>query len=269
MLIGLGSYIFRYAIGNKNYRHQFMLTPMDVVNKSAELGAQVLQFADNLPLNHLRTYELKQLKERADQLQIKLEAGMAGLTIDRLLENLRIAQTLETDLLRVATHYQEISPSQDEIIEILHDVLPEFKAAGISIAIENHFTIASKDLVTIIEKIDSPLVGVCLDTANSIAQQEWPRETTEILAPYARSLHLKDFTLRMQSDGLGVDVRGKPLEVNDPDIAFHIKTVKTHAPGANIILEQWMPAEETVEETLQKEENWISQNIQNVKSYVK
>ncbi|MFB4167291.1 sugar phosphate isomerase/epimerase family protein [Virgibacillus sp. JSM 102003] len=268
MLIGLGSYIFRYAVGTKTFQHENQLSPLQVVEKASEFGAEVLQFADNLPLDDLSSKDLKELKIRANNLNIRLEAGMAGLTKDRLLKNLDIAKQLKTELLRVATHHDEIEPSIDEIVTILEDVLPEFESSGISIAIENHFTIPSKDLVTIIERVDSPLVGICLDTGNNIAQMEWPHETTEILAPYVISLHLKDFYLSMEPNGLGVNVRGRTLRENDDYVKFHIDTVKKYRDDFNIILEQWMPAENTVKETLAKEEAWIKENIRISRQYL-
>lgn len=267
MLLGFGSYIFRYAIGNKNFQHDAMLTPIEVLEKSSELGAEVLQFADNCPLDNLSKEELDNLKKRSEELNVKLEAGMAGLTKERLIKNLEIAKHLNTNLLRVATHYNNIEPSNEEIIKIIKEVLPKFQEAGVSIAIENHFTITSIELVNIINEIGNPLVGVCLDTGNSIAQKEWPRETTELLAPYCLSLHLKDFKLSMEPDGLGVDIRGKILSVDSEDIFFHIDTVKKYTTNFNVILEQWMEAEETARETLEKEEAWIKQNLINAKSY--
>ena len=71
------------------------------------------------------------------------------------------------------------------------------------LAIENHkdFRTSERRTVALLERLDSPNIGVCLDTGNSIALLEDPMETVEALAPWAFSTHLKDMAVEEYEDG--------------------------------------------------------------------
>jgi sugar phosphate isomerase/epimerase len=68
-------------------------------------------------------------------------------------------------------------------------------------AVENHKDLQAPDLLDLIRKFDSPFLGVCIDTGNSIALLEKPQETVELLAPLAFSTHLKDMGVEEYADG--------------------------------------------------------------------
>ena len=52
----------------------------------------------------------------------------------------------------------------------------ELRAAGVSLAIENHFYLTPAELAHLVRTIDDPLVGICLDPLNSISRLAGPRE---------------------------------------------------------------------------------------------
>jgi sugar phosphate isomerase/epimerase len=78
---------------------------------------------------------------------------------------------------------------------------PVAERHGIKLAVENHKDFDSKALVGLIKAADSPNVGVCIDTGNSLALLEPPQETVEALAPYAFSSHVKDIGVEEYADG--------------------------------------------------------------------
>jgi sugar phosphate isomerase/epimerase len=47
-------------------------------------------------------------------------------------------------------------------------------------------------MVDVITALDSPWLGVCLDTGNNLRLHEDPRVVAEKLAPFARATHVKD-----------------------------------------------------------------------------
>ena len=69
------------------------------------------------------------------------------------------------------------------------------------LAIENHRDMRIEELLSMMKQISSEFVGVCIDTANSLALLESPAEAVEKLAPYAISVHLKDIAVKESADG--------------------------------------------------------------------
>ena len=53
-----------------------------------------------------------------------------------------------------------------------------------------------------LEAIDSPYVGLCLDTSNAFLILEDPTEFARQVAPYVRSTHLKDTCVYMREEGM-------------------------------------------------------------------
>jgi sugar phosphate isomerase/epimerase len=257
MLLGAGSYLYRYAIGTDGFKPPKPLDPAGLVKRAAAHGAKVVQFADNLPLDALSEPELDRLRLTGEKLGVVLENGMDGATPERLLDYLRISRRIGAKLIRVAVHSRDIHPTYDEARQAIRAVLPAFREAGITMAIENHYTMNSPTLVRLMQEIDDPLVGVCVDTANSIIQQEWPLETVRMLAPYACSLHLKDFVLQAHPEMLGVVATGASLGEGRQDIAAIVDLLKRHGKDVNIILEQWLSPSGDVADTLRREEEWI------------
>ncbi|MBM7570157.1 sugar phosphate isomerase/epimerase family protein [Aquibacillus albus] len=269
MKLGLGSYIFRYAVGTNTFQPEKPMDAVKLVEKAADMGAELVQFADNLPLDNYDEASLKKVTEVAEQRGITLEAGTAGATEARLLRHLKIAKILGAKLVRIAPHAPDVQPSWDEMLHVIQQVLPQYKEANITIGIENHFMMKSEDLVALVQSIDDSLVGICVDTGNSIAQEEWPYQTVQMLAPYAVSLHLKDYKLDMHPDGIGVNVRGTALGDGRQDIQNTLNTIQKAAGDVNIVLEQWMPTAKTPLETLQQEEEWIKKGIKHIRSLVR
>lgn len=72
---------------------------------------------------------------------------------------------------------------------------------GVRLAVENHKDWRADDLLKIIRRADSPNIGVCLDTGNSIALLEEPHEVVEALAPLTFTTHFKDMAVAEYPQG--------------------------------------------------------------------
>ena len=97
------------------------------------------------------------------------------------------------------------SPSLDEqiqmTIEALRRLAPVVADYGVTITMELHTDLTSSELVHIVEAVDSPHVGVNLDTANSLGMLEDPVEAARHLLPYVRTTHYKDTCIYLTDDG--------------------------------------------------------------------
>lgn len=262
MLLGAGSYLFRYAIGTESFRPEKPLDAFALVEQAADFGFELVQFADNLPLHEYGNDRLDRLRETAQRRNIVLEAGTAGARADRLLRYLDIALRLEAKLLRLTPHAPDTHASKRETMAVLQEVLPQFRRAGVAIALENHFTMTSEDLASLVREIDSPWVGICLDTANSIVQREWPMDTVRLLGERALSLHLKDFKIRPHPAGIGAVIEGAPLGRGDQDIPGILGYLRGAGRRVPVVLEQWLPPADSPEETLASERDWIRQSVE-------
>jgi sugar phosphate isomerase/epimerase len=79
---------------------------------------------------------------------------------------------------------------------MLKKLLPAAEDHGIVMAIENHIDLTADEMVDLITSLDSPWLGVCLDTGNNLRLHEDPLVVAKKLAPFARATHMKDLWVR-------------------------------------------------------------------------
>ena len=78
---------------------------------------------------------------------------------------------------------------------------PVVRKLGLVLAVENHKDWRIEEMISLMERLDSEAVGVCLDTGNNIALLEDPIEVTSALAPWTRTVHFKDMSVERAEDG--------------------------------------------------------------------
>jgi sugar phosphate isomerase/epimerase len=78
---------------------------------------------------------------------------------------------------------------------------PIIEKHDVKLAIENHKDFETAALIDLIKAADSPHLGACIDTGNSLALLEPPQETVEALAPYCFTSHVKDMGVEEYADG--------------------------------------------------------------------
>lgn len=139
------------------------------------MGFGHVQIADNLPLHTLSPDELQRLKSLTEQLELTVEVGTRGIAGNNLERYLELVTFFNSPILRVVVDSDEHHPEPDEVIRTVREVLSNFEKAGVTLAIENHDRFEARDLLSIVEALDSPNVGVCLDTVNSFGALEGSR----------------------------------------------------------------------------------------------
>jgi sugar phosphate isomerase/epimerase len=105
----------------------------------------------------------------------------------------------------------------------------------VKLAVENHKDFETDELVELMRELSSPLIGVCLDTGNSLALLEDPLAVVQKLAPYALTVHLKDIAVRDAEDGF--HMAEVPLGMGMLDLTEMIRTISSKAPRAEFHLE--------------------------------
>ena len=119
--------------------------------------------------------------------------------------------------------------------EQLSRALPICQSTGVALALENHKDQRIEERVGLLKKFDSEWLGACVDTGNSIALLEDPLETAQTLAPFAKSVHLKDQAVQLSRDGflLG-DI---PLGQGSVDLRSIVRVLKEKVPDLQFCLE--------------------------------
>ncbi|MDF2797349.1 MAG: endonuclease [Devosia sp.] len=260
-MLGIGSYAFRWHVGIRDRGPDRPISAAGILDHAARLGVPLVQFADNLPLHTLPRGEIDALADHAGRLDIALELGMTGCAPELVEQYLDLAGRLGVTLLRIAPTAEESSAGDAEIAAMFTRLLPACRAAGVVLAVENHFHLPSPRLVDIVSMVGDETLGVCLDVANSIACQEWPETTIALLAPYAVNLHLKDFRIALDPHGVGGSFVGTPLGQGRLDPAIVFDALGQHGRQVNTILEHWLPWQGDFDTTQALELAWLEQSV--------
>jgi len=267
--LGISSYSFPYAVGNQGIPDLIPETRLDafgLVDKAAALGVPVLQIADNCPLHEMGPEKLFELSRYAQQKGIRIEVGMRGLIPERILEYAQVCSILKSSLLRIVIDSEGDEPDTDEIVRRIREILPDLEERGIVLGIENHDRLTSETFREIMERCESPYVGIVLDTVNSFGCEEGTWQVVKELAPYMVNFHMKDFQITRIASKLGFEITGTVAGEGRLQFPKLLEVFGEQARSDySTILELWMKPEPTIEQTLEKENCWVEKSIFNLK----
>lgn len=135
-----------------------------------------------------------------------------------------------------AIHSQEeFLAFQKQSILMLGKAEPILRKHKIKLAIENHKDWRSDELLHLIKGVSSEWVGITLDFGNSIALMEQPKTTTQHLAPYVFSTHVKDMAVKPCSEGFLLSE--VPLGEGLLNLKEIVNTCKKYNPSISFNLE--------------------------------
>jgi sugar phosphate isomerase/epimerase len=269
MRLGLSSYTFVWGVGVPGYPSpQERLTVWTLLDRASTLGVNVLQIADNLPLHALSEGDLSRLRAEADRRGISLEVGTVGIDTNNLRRYLGIACRLGSPFLRTVIDTANDRPSPEEVVERLASMIPEFQAANIVLAFENHDRFKAATLRELVQRFGCANVGVCLDTANSLGCMEGPEFVVDTLAPWIVNLHIKDVCVFRPPHHKGFIVEGRPAGQGQLDIPGLLQRLKKQGVDPNAILELWPPPESEVNAAVVKESEWTRQSVAYLRQFI-
>lgn len=267
MKLGIGSYAYAWSIGVSGYPAPSQsMNAVGLVQRAAAYGVHLVQIADNLPLDALSEPALEALIAEAARLGVSIEVGTRGIQHDHLLRYLELAKRFQSSILRVVVDSRDHHPEPDEIVKRLHSLLPAFESAGIKLAIENHDRFKVRQLVEILYALDSPAVGICLDTVNSFGALEDPTRVIAELGPHVVNLHIKDFQVRRLDHQMGFMVEGKPAGQGMLDVPALLERLQGRS--FNAILELWPAPDANADATAAKEEAWVRESIPYLRQFI-
>lgn len=268
MKLGLGSYAFRWNIGIGDQHPPQPMTAFDLLDEAHARGLSVVQYADNLPLDRLAPDEHDRLAGIAADRGMVLELGTQSFDADEVARYLVIGQRIGARILRVALDEADAQMPVADLARALDPLLRDARRAGIRIAIENHFNYPSPRMVNLLETVNDPQLGVCLDVANSICAGEWTEETVRLLAPFTINLHLKDYVITPDPYGVGFRILGVPLGAGRAPLDWVLAQLSHCPPETSCILEHWLPLGGDPEAARAQEGPWLDQTVAHARRIV-
>jgi len=262
-MIGLGTYSFFWQFSSLAAEP---LTLADMLRRTRELDVDLFQICDYPQLLNYSTAEVRELRGVADDLGIQLELGTRGVLSDHLTSYLSLAETLGATVVRSMINAADHTPSLAEAESLLRTALPAYEGAGVTLALETYEQISSRDLVSLVEAVASPRLGICLDPANSVAALENPIDVIDRCAPYVANIHSKDFAFTRRGGWVGFTLEGVPLGTGLLDYDYLLEKVRPEERGINQIIEHWLPLGETIEDTIALENTWNTSNLHYLRS---
>lgn len=246
--LGLSSFAYRWALESGRY------DAFTLVDRTAALGLQILQYLHNLPLHDWSEADLAALGRHAVERRVALQVGMHGLDMALLRRYVEVARACGARLVRVTAFGDREAGAR-----ALRDLLPTLRSLGVAVALENYYQTSSADLAALVESVGDPLVGVCLDTINSVGRFEEPARTVETLAPHAICLHLKDGVTAPTDHGF--DVVGTAIGDGYLDVPALVRAVWNAGRRPPILVELWQERLADLSATVAAEDEKVERSV--------
>ena len=141
-----------------------------------------------------------------------LETDTSGTDPAHLAKMMRACRQLGADRLRTyTTHNGRPKEQVEAATQDLRKAAPVAADLGVSILLENHEDFTGHEIRQILEAVDHPSVGALFDFGNSMMVLEDPLEAAKEMAPFVRSVHLKDHVVVVPPHGRSSNPPAAPL----------------------------------------------------------
>lgn len=224
---------------------------------SAKIGLDNVHFSERRNLESLDPEYLRRLRQRANELELAIEIGFGsfdkharGFRADlgsgeqQMIEYVEAAAVVGSPVVRCYLGAQterngEVPFEQhvEECLRVLRAAAPAARKHGVKIAVENHggVDLLGRELRWLIEEAGPDYVGACLDTGNGTYGGEDPLITTEQVAEYAVSTHVRDSAVWATEDG--AMAQWTVLGEGNTDLKKILAILREKAPDCPIDLE--------------------------------
>ncbi len=261
MLLGLHTYsLYLHGIGQAwagfKLPWERQLSTFQLFDLGIELGLEGFHLDDGV-LESLDSSFLKEVGASAKEKNLYLEYNMSldlgkfGIGIQHELEDgLKTAQALGADIVKAGMEiprprpragsrfHPKVMPYLIETVNLLKKAAPMAESCGIRMALENHCDSFSEEILWVINEVDHPFVGACIDTMNAWHVAEDPMSAIQNLAPVAFTNHFRDDRIEFCRDGFRV--RGVAVGDGDIDMKKAYQVIKEKSLTNRINIETEM-----------------------------
>ena len=244
------------------------LTAVGLLDRARELGIHLVQTGPNLPVDRLPEPELERFIQAARDWDITLELGTRGLDRDHLIRQIALAKSMGATLIRTLPEIGgQYARDARQLLPVLAELQPVLEPHGIRLAIETG-RLPAAELKAVLDQVNSPLIGVVLDTVNSLAVPEGWKDVARTLAPHTMCLHYKDFVIKRAWHMMGFICEGTPSGEGQVDTRWLLDTLKVSPYYFNVIIELWPPEQATLDDTVRLEQQWAEKSVPYLRQYI-
>ena len=264
---GISSWCYPWAMGvAKGPQPENKMTALELLQKAADLEVDLVQIADNLPLEQLSMPELEELASFAKSNSISMEVGTKGIEEAHLLRFLEIAKMFSSPVLRVLPAFFGSTAVMQEVETNIRKVLPHFEKEGVILVLENTEAFKAADYAALMDRFDHPCFKMCLDLANALGAMEGPEYVMDKLLPYVGNFHFKDVKVRRSETVMGFSVYGTPSGSGDLSLPWILERLKADGLSPSIVIELWPDFVTSIAETLVLEDKWVRDSVKYMRS---
>lgn len=234
------------------------------IERAAELGCGVFQICDDPRIEGCAEADLARLRGAAGERGLRLELGTRGVGREHLEQYVRIARALDARVLRSMVQRQDVREAGGGLegaAARLRELIPVLEQADVTLALETYEQLPTGDLLEIIERVDSPRIGVCLDPANCVAALEHPDDVIERTAPHVVNVHVKDFRFDREAGWAGFRLSGARMGEGLLDLDHLIEASRREGRSPSFIVEHWLSHGPDREQTIAREREWTAASI--------
>lgn len=195
-------------------------------------------------------------------------------------EGLEIAHLIGADITKIGMNLTRPGPRAsskfhpmvkdqlEHVVQRVMKAIPLVEKTGVKLAIENHTDAFSDEVLWVLDQINHPLVGACIDTVNGIHMTEDPIMAVKNLAPRAFTNHFRDNKIVIEPWGLRFT--GAAVGEGDLDMIKSYELLKQNPDiqRINIELDLDLPVN-NMEETLEMEKDALKRSIEFCRNVLK
>jgi sugar phosphate isomerase/epimerase len=267
MQLGVGTYTYGWSIGMKGAWPPAPMDESGLIGAARRAGIKLVQLGDNLPLHTFSSGRRRALADTLRQYSMTVELGARKMTGAHLKRYILLCAEMNSSVLRFLIDDRYFKPDLKEIEQIIRSQSTLLRHNSVTLALENHDRLTAAELRSLVENLGYEEVGICLDTANSLGTGEGIGSVTELLAPYAVNLHIKDFIIKRLPHQMGFTVEGRPAGKGMLDVPGLLDRLKKFKRCRTAILEQWTVPENTLAQTIEKEKKWTSISLKYLNAF--
>ena len=187
-------------------------------------------------------------------------------------EGIHIATAIGADVAKIGMnltrpHPVAASKFHPQIMQQLERVADKLKNAsslaensGVKLAVENHTDAFSEEVIWVLDQVNHPFVGACIDTVNALHVTENPITAVKNLAPRAFTNHFRDNQILIKP--YGFKLTGSPVGAGDLDMrqAYELIRQNPAVNRINIELDLQCPLD-NMQETLRIEREALQKSV--------
>lgn len=147
---------------------------------------------------------------------------------------------------------------------------PLIEQYGMQIAIENHTDTFADEILWIVNRLNHPLIGTCVDTMNPLQVIENPYDVMEKMLPHAYCCHFSDDIIIV--DPLGVHDVGAAHGEGSMDCPKMVAQIREKSPMDKIIFENeiaFRSLNEPIEEAREREMEACRRSVRYLRDVLK